>query len=346
MVKFFNTLSLKKYLNDLWFMKHLILLFFIAIVACRQTPPAYIQLEGKAQGTTFHITYYDSLSRDFSRPVDSLFRLIDRSMSLWDSTSIISRFNRNEAGTVADEHFTAVFRRAQEVSEATEGVFDITVGPLVKAWGFSYKKGLPPPDSAQVDSLRQLCGFHKIRLENGVLIKSDPRMEVDMNAIAQGYTVDVIAHFLEQNGVRNYMVEIGGEVRTAGQNDKGEAWQIGIDKPSEEETAGRPLQAVVALSGKSLATSGSYRKFVVRDGKKFSHAIDPRTGYPITHRLLSVSVIAGDCTAADAYATAFLVMGMENIFEIAQKQGLELYCVYTDEKGGLQVRTNFGNLAE
>ncbi len=327
-------------------MKYLIVVPFIIMTACRQTPSAYIHLEGKAQGTTFHITYYDPLSRDFSRPVDSLFRLIDRSMSLWDSTSIISRFNRNEQGTIADEHFTAVFRRAQEVSEATDGVFDITVGPLVKAWGFSYKKGLPPPDSAQVDSLRALCGFSKIQLENGILKKADPRMEVDMNAIAQGYTVDVIARFLEQNGVRNYMVEIGGEVRAAGRNDKNEPWQIGIDKPTETETAGRPLQTVVSLSGKSLATSGSYRKFVERDGKKYSHAIDPRTGYPITHRLLSVSVIAGDCTAADAYATAFLVMGMEKSFEIAQKQDLKLYCIYTDEQGGLQVRTNFGDLAE
>ena len=327
-------------------MKHLLLLFFITIIACRQTPPTYTRLEGKAQGTTFHITYLDSLSRDFSHPVDSLFRLIDRSMSLWDSSSVISRFNRNEPGTIADEHFTAVFRRAQEVSAATGGVFDMTVGPLVKAWGFSHKKGLPPPDSAQVDSLRQLIGFNKLRLENGILIKADPRMEVDMNAIAQGYTVDIIAHLLEQNGMRNYMVEIGGEVRTAGRNDKGEAWQIGIDKPVEDETAGRSLQTVVPLSGKSLATSGSYRKFVVRDGKKFSHAIDPKTGYPITHNLLSVSVIAGDCATADAYATAFLVMGMEKCFELAQKQGLEVYCIYADEQGNPQVRTNFGNLAE
>lgn len=327
-------------------MKHLLLLFFIAIVACRQAPPDYMRLEGKAQGTTFHITYYDSLSRDFSAPVDSLFRLIDRSMSLWDSTSIISRVNRNEAGVQADEHFTAVFRRSQEVSVTTGGAFDITVGPLVKAWGFSYKKGLPPPDSAQVDSLRQLTGFQKVGLENGKLIKADPRMEVDMNAIAQGYTVDLIAQFLEQKGIRHYMVEIGGEVRTAGRNDKGEAWQIGIDKPVGEETAGRPLQTVVSLSGKSLATSGSYRKFIVRDGKKYSHAIDPKTGYPITHNLLSVSVIASDCATADAYATAFLVLGIEGSIEIASKLGLEVYGMYADEQGKIQVRTNFGKLAE
>lgn len=318
-----------------------LLLLAIFLPACRQAPPAYLRLEGKAQGTTFHITYRDSLGRDFSGPVDSLFRVIDHSMSLWDSTSVITNINRNQPGTVADEHFTAVFRRSQEVSEATGGVFDITVGPLVRAWGFSYKKGLPPPDSAQVDSLRRLTGFHRVSLQNGVLTKADPRMEIDMNAIAQGYTVDLIAHFFEDHAVRNYLVEVGGEVRAAGLNEAGEAWRIGIDKPVDQETEGRPLQTVVRLSGKSLATSGSYRKFIVRQGRKYSHAIDPRTGYPISHNLLSVSVLADDCTTADGFATAFLILGLDKAMEIAQKQGLEVYGIYTDETGRLQVRTNF-----
>lgn len=322
-------------------MKYSLIALLALLPACRQTPPAYIHLEGKAQGTTFSIVYRDSLARDFSAPVDSLFRVIDHSMSLWDTASIISNFNRNQAGTVADEHFTAVFQRSQAVSQATDGVFDITVGPLVRAWGFSYKKGLPPPDSAQVDSLRQLTGFHKIALENGLLIKADPRMEVDMNAIAQGYTVDLIAGFLERRGIRDYLVEVGGELRTSGHNESGEAWRVGIDKPVDQEEKGRPLQTIVQLSGKSLATSGSYRKFIVREGKKFSHAIDPRTGYPISHNLLSVSVLADDCTTADGFATAFLILGLDKAMEIAQKQGLEVYGIYTDDQGRLQVRTNF-----
>jgi len=320
----------------------LYLLLLLAFFSCQPEATKYTQLEGQAQGTTFHITYADSLARDFSAPVDSLFRLIDRSMSLWDSTSVISRVNRNEPGVVVDEHFAAVFRRAQQVSAATGGVFDITVGPLVRAWGFSYKKGLPPPDSAQVDSLRQLIGFQNVQLENGVLQKADPRMEVDMNAIAQGYTVDVLALFLEKHGVRHYMVEIGGEVRTAGHNERGESWRIGIDKPvGEGGGEGRPLQTVVPVSGKSLATSGSYRKFVERNGKKYSHAIDPRTGYPITHNLLSVSVLAGDCATADAYATAFLVLGLEKSMEIAEREGLKIYAIYADADGNLQVRSTF-----
>lgn len=320
-------------------MKHLFFFLFLALAACQSEKPKYTQLEGQAQGTTFHITYLDAPGRNFSGQVDSIFRLMDRSMSLWDSTSIISRLNRNEADVVVDEHFSAVFRRSQELAAATGGVFDITVGPLVHAWGFSYKKGLPPPDSAKVDSLRQIIGFQKIRLENGVLQKADPRMEVDMNAIAQGYTVDVLAAFLEKQGVRNYMVEVGGEVRTLGQNERGETWRIGIDKPVDGESKGRPLQTVVPISGKSLATSGSYRKFVERDGKKYSHAIDPRTGYPITHNLLSATVIADDCATADAYATTFLVLGLEKSLEIAQRQGVQLYAIYAGSDGVLQVHS-------
>lgn len=322
-------------------MQYRLFFFLLFLFACQNKQPGYTQLEGQAQGTTFHITYFDPMGRDFSGPVDSLFRLIDRSMSLWDSMSIISRVNRNEVGVVLDEHFTAVFQRGQAIAAATEGMFDMTVGPLVRAWGFSYKKGLPPPDSAQVDSLRQLIGFQKVRLENGVFQKDDPRMEVDVNAIAQGYTVDVLALFLEKQGVQNYMVEVGGEVRAAGKNARDEFWRIGIDKPAEDDGEGRPLQTVVSLKNQALATSGSYRKFVERNGKKYSHAIDPKTGYPITHNLLSVSVLAGDCMTADAYATAFLVLGLEKSMKIAAEQGLKVYGIYADENGALQVKSTF-----
>jgi FAD:protein FMN transferase len=192
-----------------------------------------------------------------------------------------------------------------------------------------------------VDSLKQLIGYQKIKLENGVLLKADSRMEIDFNAIAQGYTVDLIGLFLEKHGIHDYLVEIGGEVRTAGLNESGKPWNIGIDKPVEGPQEGRPLQWTLPLSGKSLATSGSYRKFVVRDGKKYSHAIDPSTGYPITHNLLSVSVVAPDCTAADAWATAFLVMGMDKALEQAKKNGMEIYCIYADTTGNLLEKKSF-----
>jgi FAD:protein FMN transferase len=317
----------------------LALLSLLLLISCEKQKPAYLSLGGKAQGTTFNITYQDSLQRDFSQPVDSLLRLIDKSMSLWDSSSVISRVARNEPNVQLDEHFINVFRRAQEVSLATEGAFDVTVGPLVKAWGFSYKRGLPPPDAAKVDSLLQLVGYQKVTIENGMLHKADPRMEMDFNAIAQGYTVDLIAQYFEKQGIKNYLVEIGGELRCAGFSSQGKKWQIGIDKPVENDTGERPLQTTIALSGKSLATSGSYRKFIVKDGKKYSHAIDPKTGNPVNHNLLSVSVIADDCATADAYATAFLVMGTDKAMELAKSKNLEVYCIYTGENGALQVRS-------
>lgn len=292
-----------------------------------------MRLEGQAQGTTFRIVYAGRA--DYSKSIDSLFRVIDRSLSLWDTASIISGFNAKRPNVRADGHFETVFAKAQEVSRQTGGVFDASVGPLVKAWGFSRKKGLAPPTPRQVDSLRQLVDFRKMSLVNGVLVKGHPGMDVDLNAIAQGYTVDVMAEFLRKKGIPRYLVEIGGEVRAAGLNERGQPWQIGIDKPTDSLTAGRSLQTVVPLRDQALATSGSYRKFIVVKGQKFSHAIDPRTGYPVTHRLLSVSVKAGDCATADAYATAFLVMGLEKALPIARRLKLEVYGISSSPDGHL-----------
>ncbi len=325
----------------------------LLLANCQPTRPTYTRLEGNAQGTTFHITYSDSLSRDFSVSVDSIFHVMDRSMSLWDSTSVISLLNADRPGIRADAHFTNVFRKAWEVSDQTDGQFDCTVGPLVKAWGFSYKKGLPPPDSAQVSILLRQIGYQKVHLEEGKLVGSTaltstpPRHhastpDVDFNAIAQGYTVDVIALFLQKKRIRNYMVEVGGEVRAKGRNERGEIWRIGIDKPIDDAQVGRPLQAVVSLNNKSLATSGSYRKFVERDGQRFSHAIDPHTGFPITHSLLSISVLADDCMTADAYATAFLVMGLEKAIPLAKEKGLEIYGISAGEGGAFVVYQSAG----
>ncbi len=310
--------------------------FAVFFFACDTNKPVkmYSHLEGKAQGTTFSIIYFDSLERNFVQQADSLFRVIDKSVSLWDSTSIISNFNKNTPNTVADEHFTNIFKRSIEMSKLTEGAFDVTVSPLVKRWGFHFKKNETMPDSIEIKNLLACCGWQKVRLENGILIKQNPCNQVDFNAIAQGYTVDLVAQFLENKGVSNYMIEIGGEVRTLGKNETGEFWKIGIDKPIEnaENTEGRPLERIVSLDGKSLATSGSYRKFIMRDGKKYSHTIDPATGYPIQHNLLSVSVIANNCTDADALATAFMVMGLEKAKVKAAQLGVSALFIIQNEK--------------
>jgi FAD:protein FMN transferase len=317
----------------IWRKYLLIVAYVVVMVACDTMKPSksYIHLEGKAQGTTFSIIYFDSLERRFDKQTDSLLKVIDKSVSLWDSTSIISNFNNNTPNTVADEHFTNIFKRSMEMSKLTEGAFDVTVSPLVKRWGFHYKKNETMPDSIEIKNLLACCGWQKVRLENGILIKQNPCNQVDFNAIAQGYTVDLMAQFLEKQGISSYMIEIGGEVRTLGKNESGEFWHIGIDKPIEN-TEGRPLQRIVTLDGKSLATSGSYRKFIMREGRKYSHTIDPTTGYPIQHNLLSVSVKANNCADADALATAFMVMGLDKAKVKAAQLGIAALFIFQNEK--------------
>lgn len=309
----------------------------IGFLACKPKTIAYKTLEGNAQGTTFKITFKDTIEKDLTVQIDSLFKVIDHSMSLWDSLSLISKINNNAIYDSLDFHFLKVFEASRLVNQKSEGYFDVSVGPLVKAWGFSIKKGLPIPTSLQIDSLNRIVGSDKIQLVEQKIRKEDPRNQIDFNAIAQGYTVDVISVFLEDLGCKDYLIEIGGELRAKGKNKEGKVWRVGIEKPQNE----RALEVVVNLENKSLATSGSYRKFFKKDGKKYSHAIDPKTGYPVTHSVLSMSVLANDCMTADAYATAFLVMGLEKAKRIAAKEKLEFFAIY-DENGKSKVFSTMG----
>lgn len=309
----------------------------IGFLACNPKILAYKTLEGNAQGTTFKITFKDTIEKDITVQIDSLFKVIDHSMSLWDSLSLISKINNNAIYDSLDFHFLKVFEASRLINQKSEGYFDVSVGPLVKAWGFSIKKGLPIPTSLQIDSLNSIVGSDKFQLVEQEIRKEDPRNQIDFNAIAQGYTVDVISVFLEDLGCKDYLVEIGGELRAKGKNKEGKVWRVGIEKPQNE----RALEVVVNLENKSLATSGSYRKFFEKDGKKYSHAIDPKTGYPVTHSVLSMSVLANDCMTADAYATAFLVMGLEKAKRIAAKEKLDFFAIY-DENGKSKVFSTKG----
>lgn len=313
---------------------------FCFAASCKKSPTEFTTLQGNAQGTTFRIVYQDSLSRDFSGDVQQLFKDIDQSMSLWVDSSIISKVNAGETDVELDEHFIRVFNNSQRIAEITNGSFDITVAPLVKAWGFSFKKDLPPPTGSQIDSLNQFVGYQQVSIGGQRLIRQKDNVSVDFNAIAQGYSVDAVAEFLESNNIVNYMIEIGGEVRANGINSRNEPWNIGIDKPVEGGE--RKLQAVVSLKNQSLATSGSYRKFIERDGKKYSHTIDPKTGYSVTHNLLSASVIADNCTEADGYATACMVLGIEKSLELAEKAGFEVYLIFENENGEFEVAKSDG----
>lgn len=287
-------------------------------------------------GTAYHITYSEKEGRNFKPAIDSLLVEFNNSVSTFIPTSTISQVNKQETSALVDDYFMDVFVKAEEVSKKTNGAFDITVMPLVNAWGFGYTDTLKM-DSSTVDSLRELVGYSKVKLlnQNGknILMKEDARIKLDFSAIAKGRGVDLVGILLESKGVENYMVEIGGEIRAKGKNEMGEWWKIGIDKPIDDPVASnRELKAILQIQNKSLATSGNYRNFYIKNGKKISHEIDPKTGYPAQNDLLSVSVIADDCMTADAFATAFMVMGFEKSMEFVKNDtALNAYFIFSKD---------------
>lgn len=316
-------------------MKYLIVFCcFLLAFSCKAPVSKPIVISGKAQGTYYAVTYFDKESRNFQPEFDSLFASFDLSASIYKRESIISRFNHNDTSTIADSTFTIIFNKAMEISNLTNGAFDITVMPLVNAWGFG-SDVRSKMDSARVDSLLPLTGFNKVKLVNGRLEKMDPSMMIDYNAIAQGYSADLIGKFLETKGIKNYLVDVGGEVLGKGAKPNGSPWIVGIEKPAANSDDTRKIQISIPLRNRALATSGSYRKFFIENGLKYSHTIDPKTGFPVTHNVLSVSVMAEDCMTADAYATAFMVMGLDKTREfLASNKNLDVFVIY-DDKGNL-----------
>jgi len=303
----------------------------------------YRKIAGFTQGTTFHITYEDKANQDLSGAVDSIFKIFDLTFSEYIPNSIVSRINKNDSTALFDDMFVEVYNKSLEVYRETHGAFDLTVGPLVNAWGFGPEKKAKV-DSATIDSLLQYIGMDKIRLEGRRLIKKLPGIDIDVNSIAQGYSVDVVYRYFEQLGIQNFMVEIGGEVRTKGKNPKGETWRIGVDKPVEgNNVAGEDLQTIILLDNKAITTSGNYRKFFEENGVKYSHIIDPHTGYPYKNSLLSVTVIANDALTADGYDTGLMVLGLEGARELLKLHPeLEAYMIYSDANGKFQVEYTKG----
>jgi thiamine biosynthesis lipoprotein len=305
------------------------ILFF---TGCNSNKKSLIKIEGNAQGTTYHISYLSDDVINHKTAIDSLLKEIDLSMSTWLPGSIISRINNNDNSVVVDQYFIDVFNKSLEVSGKTDGLFDVTVGSLVNSWGFGFTKKTTQ-DSIKIDNLLHFVGYKMLKLEGNKIIKAKPGIKIDFNAIAQGYTVDVLANYLESKGINNYLVELGGELKAKGKKEN-EDWKVGIDKP-DEKASERKLEAVINLKNKALATSGNYRKFYEEGGQKFSHIINPKTGYPAQQNLLSVTVIANDCITADAYATAFMVMGLKKSIRFLEDNKdlkLEVYFIY-DENG-------------
>ena len=299
----------------IWQIPFLILLIVGTVIILKNQPP-FRTNEGLVFGTVYNITYQHQ--DDLHADIKAALMEVDHSLSPYNSNSIISRINHNE-DTTLNEHFIHVFELAQKISSETEGAFDITVAPLVNAWGFGFKHSIDI-DPNVIDSLRQFVGYQKIRHQDEKIVKDDPRTMLDCSAIAKGYGVDAVARALDKKGVQHYMINVGGEVVVKGKNAHMKTWRIGINKPIEDSlSVNQELQTILEVTNVGMATSGNYRKFYYKDGKRYAHTIDPRIGTPVQHSILSATVIAKDCTTADAYATAFMVMGLEKAMAFCQE---------------------------
>ena len=314
-----------------WQIPFLVILIVGTILIIRQQHSMpYQQCSGVIFGTTYHVTYqYDE---DLEAEVVDKLKEVDAALSMFNERSTISKINNNQA-VEPDKMFLDVFQLAQQVSKDTHGAFDITVAPLVNLWGFGFKHAQEPTKHA-IDSLRQFVGYQKVSYDGKTIQKQDPRIMLDCSAIAKGYGTDVVARLMDEKGVKNYLVEIGGEVVTRGISEKRVPWKIGVTKPTDDSLhIGNELQTVLNVTDKAMATSGNYRNFYYKDGRKYAHTINPKTGRPVQHNILSATVLCNQCAKADAYATAFMVMGLDKAREVLERNpDLMVYFIY-DDKG-------------
>jgi thiamine biosynthesis lipoprotein len=318
-------------------------LILVICFSCSKIKPKMHFLEGNVFGTDFHIVYEDLATKDYSEQIDSLFHLMNKSLSTYQSTSDISKINRGDSTIVVDSYFKEVFEKSTRIYIETNGVFDPTIGVLVNAWGFGPNSEVENLEDEKISLLLNFVGFDKVQLIENMVFKKYPEIYLDFNAIAKGYGVDVVSRFLESKEVKNYMIEIGGELRCRGVNRKGDLWKIGIEKPIE--IGERSLQQVVLLDNESMATSGNYRKFKVNPvtGEKYVHTIDTKSGYTVKRDILSASVISSiDCADLDGYATAFMAMGFLETKEFLKKHPeLKVFLIYLDDKGKTENYSNF-----
>jgi thiamine biosynthesis lipoprotein len=303
-----------------------IVISVIMLVSCVAEP--YIKDSGMIFGTTYAITYQHN--EDLKSDIEAVMQQVDNSLSPFNKSSVITAINNNTSMEV-DENIKKVFTLAKAVSQETDGAFDITVAPLVNAWGFGFKSGIKPTDE-QVDSILAFVGQDKVTLQNDKITKADSRIMLDCSAIAKGYGVDMVAEYLTSKGIANYLVEIGGEISASGKNPSGTEWKIGVTKPVDDSLSiNQENQTVLQITDQAMATSGNYRNFYYEGGKKYAHTINPHTGKPAQSDILSATVIAPSCAVADAYATAFMVLGSEKAKEILKKHPeLKVYFILSD----------------
>ena len=320
----------------------LVLAVFMA-ASCTQEN-RYYTIDGTTQGTTFHIVFQPTVSSDSSfaavrDTVNAILQRIDFSVSGYNKESVLTAFNE-EGKPDIDKIFLDNFMASRRMSEESGGMFDASAAPLFDLWGFGFKTGTEVT-RAMIDSVLQFVGMEHFRvdslktsggLDSIVVLRDDPRCKLNFNAIAQGYTTDLIASKFSGMGMENFLVEVGGEVYAEGVNPKGRLWNVGIDRPVDgNNSPGADIQAVVRISGKGLVTSGDYRKFYIKDGKKISHSINPKTGYPVDHNLLSATVVAENATVADGYATYLMVLGFDKAKEVVESNpAIEALLIFSD----------------
>lgn len=326
-------------MNKRWHLPFLLFLIIGTIIIVSENKPTYRTQQGKIFGTLYTVTYEHN--EDLQPLIIDALQAVDASLSPFNKKSIISHINNNERFCV-DTLFSEVFRNAEIIYTESHGAFDPTVAPLVNAWGFGFKQSSNITAST-IDSLLALVGLHRVTLNNGLITKSDPRIMLDFSAIAKGYGSDCVARVLDSCGVQNYMVEIGGEIVIKGHNKNGNPWGIGINKPIDDSlSTNQELQTVLRLTDCAIATSGNYRNYYYKDGVKYAHTIDPRTGYPVQHSLLSATVIADNCMRADALATAFMVLGVDSAMTYCKLHPeIDGYFIVSADSGRYEVLRSF-----
>ena len=312
-----------------------LLIIFLVTSYLGRNSPRLQHVSGQTMGTIiYNVKFIGPPLKDIQTEIDEELKDFNESLSTYIADSEISRLNRNGTFTFESKYFLPVLKRSRDVYNNTDGTFDPSIGPLIQAWGFGPDKRIPNLDSGSVDSLKAITGFDEV-VFNGKSVSIPENFQIDFGAIAKGYAVDVVGELLEKKGISDYLVEIGGEVRCRGVNDEDKSWSLGIEDPTVSLNE-QKLMAIVRLKDRSLATSGNYRNYFEKEGKIYAHIIDPRTGYTANHNLLSASVFASDCMTADAYATAFMVLGLEHSKQIISREKLDAVFLYRDLDGSIK----------
>ncbi len=308
---------------------------FLATSYLRKDSSRLQHVSGQTMGTIiYNVKFISSPQEEIKSLIDDELRALNQSLSTYITDSEISRLNEEGSLGFESKYFLPILEKSREIFEKTKGAFDPSIGPLVQAWGFGPDKSIPNLDSSAIDSLKMIIGFDRVVFTDKS-VSFPENFQIDFSAIAKGYAVDLVAELLEKMEIQSYLVEIGGEVRCKGLNQENKLWSLGIEDPTVKVNEQR-LMAIVRLKDRSLATSGNYRNYYEKDGAIYAHIIDPRTGYTAKHNLLSASVFAEDCMTADAYATAFMILGLERSKQIITQEQLDAILLYRDRDGGIK----------